>query len=480
MKKLLFLAIFTLILYSFSATAAANVASINDIDLGSVALGGSAVGVFTLTNNGNVTLNAVQFSFSNSNFGLSFNKTIPFSLANGTSENINFTITIPSVTSTGNTTLGTVSLASTELSRSPLFSVKANVVGGLEIEDLDISLTTRIKHRSDGTLQSGSASDLDVQDGKKLDFGEEDVGPESELKFSFNIENKFKEDDDIDVRDATVKVTIEGIDDGEDIEEESEQFDVDSGKSQDIDVLIGIPLSVAEGTYDVVIEAEGEDTNSNTHTATMNLEMTVKKEAREVIVTTASLFPEKAICGGASTLTAVIKNLGMRIEENAGLEIVNSDLGINYLQSNIELEEDPFDPDNEFRKILTINTNKAATKSGIYPIIIKAYLQEGIVWETKTANLEVEGCSDVPLAETAEETKVVEEETTEAETPAQAEETQEEATEGVKVPVLKPETTTEIPLTKRAGFWLSIIVLNVLVIAGVAYLIIKATGKKPQ
>src|SRR3989344_4658963 len=106
MKKFLFSAIFFLISYSFSATAVTSVASISDIDLGSVALGGSAAGAFTLTNNGNVTLNNVGFSFSNSDFSLIFNKTNGFTLANGTSENVNFTLTIPSLTSTGNITLG--------------------------------------------------------------------------------------------------------------------------------------------------------------------------------------------------------------------------------------------------------------------------------------------------------------------------------------------------------------------------------------
>ena len=481
MKKFLFLAVIIIVLYSVSVNAAASVASISPLSLGTVALGGSAVGFFTLTNNGNVALNNVKFTFSDSDFSLTFNKT-GFSLANGASENINFTISIPSITSTGNITLGSVNLVSTELNQTPLFSVKADVVGGLIIEDLDVSLTTRIKYRSDGTLKSGSASDLDVQDGKKLDFGEEDVGPGSELKFNFNIENTFRENDDIDIEDVTVIVTIESIDDGQDIDEESEEFDVDSAKSLDVDVFIDIPLSVAEGAYDVVIEAEGKDTNGNTHTATMNLEMTAKKEQRDVIVTQASLFPEKVICGGTSTLTATIKNLGTKIEEDAGIEITNSDLGINSIQKRIELDEDPFDPDNELTKSLTINTDKAKTKSGTYPIAVRAYLQEGIAWETRTVNLEVEGCSNATIAdETVEEAEPTEEQAKETETMTQSEEKPEEIKEkGVKVPVLKPETTIEVPLTKRAGFWAAFVLANIIVIGSIAYLAVHLYGKKPQ
>ena len=480
MKKLLFFALLAIALYSVSVSADASVASISDVSLGTVALGGTAVGFFTLTNDGNVSLTGVAFTFSNSAFTLSFNKT-NFDINVSKNENINFTIAIPSLTSTGNVTLGSVNLVSTQLNQSSLFSIRADVVGGLIIEDLDVFLNTRIKYRSDGTLKSESGSDLEVTDGHKLDFGEEDVGPSSELRFNFNIENTFRDSDDIDIEDATVTVTIEGIDDGEDIDQDSEEFDVDSGQSHDLDVLINIPLSVAEGTYDLAIEVEGDDTNGNTHTATMNLEMVIKKEGRDIIVAETSLFPGKVICGGTSTLTATIKNLGRKIEEDAGIGIANPDLGVNYLQKRIELSEDPFDEDNEFTKIFTITADKAKTKSGSYPIIVKSYIQEDIVWDTKTVNLEVEGCSDATESEdVTEETEVTEEETTEAETPTQAEETREEATEGVKVPVLKPETSIEIPLTKRAGFWFVFALANIIVLGSLIYMAVKFYGKKPQ
>ena len=103
------------------------------------------------------------------------------------------------------------------------------------------------------------------------------------------------------------------------------------------------------------------------------------------------------------------------------------------------------------------------------------------MWDTKTVNLEVEGCSDAAESEdVTDETEVTEEEITEAETPTQAEEIQEEATEGVKVPVLKPETSTEIPLTKRAGFWFVLALANIIVIGSLIYVAVRFYGKKPQ
>ena len=147
MKNILFLTAFIFALYSVSASAAASVGTINDVDLGTSALGTTEKNSFTLANNGDANLTAIAFTFSKTGFNPSFNKT-NFSLSTGASETINFSITIPALTSTGNVTLGSLSLVSTQLNKT-LFSIKAKVVGGLIIEDLDVFLTTRPRHKSD-------------------------------------------------------------------------------------------------------------------------------------------------------------------------------------------------------------------------------------------------------------------------------------------------------------------------------------------
>jgi len=253
--------------------------------------------------------------------------------------------------------------------------------------------------------------------------------------------------------------------------EESDEFDVNSGRNEDVDVFIIIPLEVDQDTYDVVIEVEGDDANGNTHSIEMNLRLKVDKEARDVVISSASLFPETVKCSGISTLTATIKNIGSRIEDDTKIEILNSDLDINVVEKSIELEEDPFDDDNEFTKRVSINIDKG-TEAGTYPIEVNAYIQEESKWETKTVNLVVEACNGQPAQQEEEET----DETETPETGSEGEE--EELTETTKIPVLEPTTTTEVPLTKRPGFWVGVVILNILVIGGISTLIIKFAGKK--
>jgi hypothetical protein len=440
-----------------------SVSTVSQINFGSSKLNTTKKGSFDLTNTGDDALTKVSFKFSDSKFNFNADKS-DFTISKGSTEKINFNLTIPKDSSTGNVTLGSVSIVSNELT-TKLFDVKAEIGGGLVIDDLDVFLTTRDSERG---------SHLDVVDGKKLSFGEEDAGPGSELRFNFNIENTFSDDDNIDIKDIIVRVTIVDIEDGDDIEEESDDFSLDPSSNRDVDIFINIPISVDVGVYDIIIEVEGKDDEGNDHTTGMSLDLDINKEARAVVVSRASLFPNKVVCGGTASLTAVLKNLGKRREPEAKFEILNPNLGINYVQGSLALDEEPFDEDNEYTKVLPIVVDRN-TKPGTYPIEIKAYIQEGIMWERRTVNLLVDPCGTQPVQEVAEQPEEGTNETVEVET----EEFEDvNKTDSIAVPVLKPLTTTEIPLTKRPVFWVAVAAMNILVIAGIAFLIVKFVFKK--
>jgi len=446
-----------------------------ELNLGSASLNSTQTGTFDITNTGTGDLTNIFFDFSESGFDLQTNKS-NFTLSVGATELVGFNITIPSSSSTGNVTLGSVRLESTELKNTKLFDVKAEIGGGITIEDLDVFITTRPTRKSDGILRSDSGNDLDVSDGRKLNFGEENLGPESELRFNFNIENTFTDDDDIDINDITVKVTILDIDDGDDIEEESNDFDLDAESDEEVDVIIKIPLAVDVGIYDVIIEVEGEDDDGNSHTDEMRLKIDIDKKPRDVIVERASVFPETIKCSGTPTLTAIIRNIGSRIEDEARIEIVNEDLGINFAKKGIELEEDPFDSDNKFTQNILVTIDRD-TPVKTYSILVKSYLQEDALWETKTAKLVVEACSVTNTEEVEEEQPEEEETTVDTEIVSDTGEV-EETTGAEKVPVLGPSITTEVPLTKKPLFWIAIVLLNIIIIGSVVFFAVKAVGKK--
>ncbi len=432
-------------------------AGFSELNLGAARLNSTHTRSFNLTNTGNANLTNVSFTFSESRANLKANKT-NFVLQFNQTEPIEFNITVPELFSTGNVTLGNLKISSPSLTKE-LFTVKANVGGGLVIEDLDVFLTTR---------KSENGNDLDVPDGRKLNFGDKEAGPGSELRFNFNMENIFSNEENIDINDATILVTIIEIDDGEDIEGESSKFDINADSSQDIDVIVNIPYSVEEGTYDVLIESEGEDGNNNVHTTQMEVELEIGKETRDIGIIEASISPNRIKCSGSATVHSVTANLGRRAEEDVSLQIINVELGIDHMQRGIKLSEVPSDDDSRFSKSQTITPGKNA-KDGTYAIELRAYILPGAVWETKKLDLAVEGCSEAKEQENAKENEETPKEEGISESPQTGgEEGQGKTSSEEGIPVLEPETTQEKTLMQQPLFVIALIVLNIAMIAGIA------------
>ncbi len=437
-------------------------ASISEINLGTARLNTTFTKSFNITNTGNANITNASFTFTESqanfkaskeNFVLPFNKT----------ETIDFNITIPPEFSTGNVTIGTVRLSSPSKSND-LFKISADVGGGLIIEDLDVFLTTR---------KSESENHLDILDGDELRFGDEEAGPGSELRFNFNIENTFDKDEDIDIKDATILITIQEIDDGEDMEEESSQFEVNADTAQEVDVIVNIPLHVEEGNYDILIELSGEDDNGNTHTAEMQAELEISKDSTDIGIGEASINPSTIKCSGSATVSATLVNFGTRAQEDLGLQIINEELGVDFTEWGIGLSEDPFDDESEFSKTQRIEIPKGA-KAGTYPIEIRAYITEGGVWERKNVNLNVVSCPESKEILEEEENNAVEgglKGTEQAINDNVQADSNETGSDKEEISVLQPDTSKELPLTQRAGFWAVIIAINIAAIGAIAFFV---------
>ena len=156
-------------------------------------------------------------------------------------------------------------------------------------------------------------------------------------------------------------------------------------------------------------------------------------------------------------------------------------MGVNIVEDDIELDEDPFDSDNEFTQKVNINVERG--KEGSYPITINSYILRDILWDSDTVHLNVDPCTDVveePAVEEPEEVEeepLEEEETIEEETVETAPETEED-TESIQAPILSPTTSTESSLTSSPGFWILVIFFNLVIIGLVVFLILKPAGKK--
>ena len=174
-----------------------------------------SVRTISIKNIGDVNLTDVTPTASvSSGFSVTFSPTL-LNLSTGETASIDVTSNVVDDASTGNQTLGTIKFESNEYTSST-FPILVEVLGGLSIHDLDVTLNRR---------DAGFSTHTDVKDGERLDFGDDDedeVRPGSSLEFDFRIENEFSDKLDIDIGSVSVLVTIMEIDDGEDIDDESD------------------------------------------------------------------------------------------------------------------------------------------------------------------------------------------------------------------------------------------------------------------
>lgn len=278
----------------------------------------------------------------------------------------------PSTSQLGNHDVNVI-VSDGSLTDTQNFSISVSKGAKLIIKDLDV----KVDGKSDKNLRNNTRI-------------RKEAVPGSTIEFKFEIENKFTREEDLEIEDIEIQVTIEDIDDGDDLEEESNKFDLNHGKDKTVTVILNIPLLVDEGDYDVIIDIEGEDKNGTEHNIRFELELEVEKDKHDLSIRRLSLIPSFVGCSRTTLLDTEVINLGRDEEEDIRVEIINFDLGLNYVQKNIELQ-DGDDDETIFDKTLNIRISEDQLP-GTYPIIVNAYIDDDELQDSRTVELSVQDC----------------------------------------------------------------------------------------
>ncbi|MEK6827733.1 MAG: hypothetical protein AABX78_00115, partial [Nanoarchaeota archaeon] len=239
-------------------------------------------------------------------------------------------------------------------------------------------------------------TDVDVKvDGKKSSNVKEnskiskEAKPSSDVEFKITVKNNFLESDNIKIENIEVKTTIEGIDDGSDFEEESNEFDLNEQDDKTVTLKFKLPLNIEEGDYDVAIHAEGEDENGNVYERDFKIELEVEKEKHDLRFQQFELSPAIVSCARAISARYKIINLGQEDEENAIIEIKNDNLGLDFVQKGISINEGT--EDNIFSKSANFRLNNNV-ENGDYQVIANIHSDDGKLRDTKTTQVKVVDC----------------------------------------------------------------------------------------
>jgi len=286
-------------------------------------------------------------------------------------------------------------------------------------------------------------SDKDLDDGDTIS---KEAAPEDDVEFKIELENLYSDEDDLKIEDITVTVEIRDIDDGDDLEEESSEFDLNPEKDKRVTLDFKIPLEVDEDTYEVEIKAEGEDENNTELETTFTIYLEVKKKNHEIRIRRVYLNPSEISCQRTTRLETSIINTGSNDEDDVSLRIENTALNINKLIEGIELDEGT--DDNTYENSYTFDIADDVS-AGTYPISIKTYYDSRSSGYD-TVELNVKDCIVEKKVEKEHKVtvKTIEEEI---------------ITDITKEPVEKP--VTEITFRESASYLMLIILLYIAVTA---------------
>jgi len=269
------------------------------------------------------------------------------------------------------------------------FTINVNRKSMLEIYDLDVYVD--------------DSKDSNLNDGDTI--GKE-AKPKSNIKFDFVIKNLFDEDEeDIEIENIFITVTIKEIDDGDDLEEETKEFDLDAEEKSSIKSLeFDLPTAIDEGSYDVEIVVEGEEAKSpyTEHRIEWTLKLEVEKEKHDMKLERAEFDQSTLSCDRETTFSVNLVNFGSSDEDELILTIENSALGINIKQEDIEIDEG-----DDWSKSYTI-TVADNIAPGIYKVITKMYYDSSDYYD-KDFELNAYGSTDLVISKCVVTTPVEEE-----------------------------------------------------------------------
>ncbi|MFH1848680.1 MAG: hypothetical protein ABH879_00675 [archaeon] len=217
-------------------------------------------------------------------------------------------------------------------------------------------------------------------------------GPESSLDISVDVKNAYTGSLGSDIEDITITGTLRDIDDGDDMEVELDDFKLSPGKDKTKKLSFDVPFKVEEHEYALDIEVEGTDKGGLSFYASWPIIFAVEKDSHNLRITQASFDRDSIKCAETASLFVQVTNLGSSTEDDVVIEVVSPELGLNFRETGLELDEDPFDDTNQFSKTFLAEAKGIAP--GDYEAKVRAYYDADRLDDEQRVALHIDSCTE--------------------------------------------------------------------------------------
>ena len=194
--------------------------------------------------------------------------------------------------------------------------------------------------------------------------------PNATLEFEVRLENTWPDNSETTYEDVYVRGIIYDIDDGDDIEEESDQEDIDPGDTETFTLKFQTPLRVDEDTYNMDLNITGYLNGSTKVNKDYRFKIKIEKESHKIFMTGFSVSPTTTNCGSTIQMQAQVTNIGKN-DETVNM-VVNIPEFNYFVNDSFMLDSDYDDDENSLTRTYSILVPKNIA-SGSYNVGAKAW-----------------------------------------------------------------------------------------------------------
>ncbi|MBS3159077.1 hypothetical protein J4206_07370, partial [Candidatus Woesearchaeota archaeon] len=222
------------------------------------------------------------------------------------------------------------------------------------------------------------------------------VKPGDSIEVEVDVRNSFA--DTTEIHDVNLEGIIEKIDNGDDLEDDSQDFDLDAGDDKKISLNFAIPYNADKIAYKLRLKVSGQDSSGKTHEQSAVISMLIDKKTHALAISKLSLNTPVVRCTRTVELTVKVNNIGENEEDDTVLRLTQPELLFN-VKENEELDEGSADDDDnsalEKRYVISVPRD---FNPGTYPIAARAYYDGTKLSDEKSIDLFVEDCIEVKEA----------------------------------------------------------------------------------
>lgn len=274
----------------------------------------------------------------------------------GATATVQVSAKVPKDQDSGLVDIGDITVAAEGLPSKTIAAFFTNAKSGLEVTDVTVN------GRTENKLQPGEENEI-----------------EAVVKNILGVK----------IEDITVKVTVKDIDE-EDLDATSEEFDLNSGRTNEKGAAVLLPFNLDKETYTVEIEVTGTDTNGADHLTKTTRQIDVERRTHQLVLNKVDL-PSSLSCNLNPVLTVEIKNIGKSDEEDVTLKVTSRTLNIQEERAGLEVDKYS-SSDND--KSLSFNLNLAEAPTGTHLVNVDVYRDDELE-DSKELSVTITPCSGV-------------------------------------------------------------------------------------